>query len=192
MVLQAIKYERGKLQILDQLELPYREAYINITSADEAYNAIKAMQVRGAPAIAIVAALSIAVWLDSLLKRLDGPDIEALDMATTLREQLALLVRSRPTAVNLSDAARKLDDVVCVHTQTQPRARDLAEAYIAAAEQMLVDDVQDNERIGQHGAQWVMDVAENPEKKVSVLTHCNTGYVKLADLLVFEPYLCRH
>lgn len=52
MVLQAIKYKRGKLEILDQLKLPYEEVYLDILSPQDAWAAIKNMQVRGAPAIA--------------------------------------------------------------------------------------------------------------------------------------------
>lgn len=63
--LEAIRYSRGSLEILDQLLLPHQTAFIPIRSVDDAYKAIKLMQVRGAPAIAIVAALSLAVELQS-------------------------------------------------------------------------------------------------------------------------------
>lgn len=65
MVLQAIKYQRGSLQLLDQRKLPLSETWINIPSVDAAWHAIKDMAVRGAPAIAIAAALSLAVDLTS-------------------------------------------------------------------------------------------------------------------------------
>lgn len=63
MVLQAIKYERGSLQLLDQRKLPLHETWTNIPNVEAAWHAIKDMAVRGAPAIAIAAALALAVDL---------------------------------------------------------------------------------------------------------------------------------
>ena len=65
MVSQAIKYRRGSLQLLDQRKLPLQEEWINIPSVETAWTAIKDMVVRGAPAIAIAAALALAVDLSS-------------------------------------------------------------------------------------------------------------------------------
>ena len=175
MVLQAIKYERGKLQILDQLRLPHEEAYVDIKTPSDAFNAIKSMHVRGAPAIAIVAALSLAV----LLIDVDiGIPIPGCTCASYIRDQLAYLVTSRPTAVNLADAARKLTKVVD-DAAAQPNSTTFTvkDAYTRAAERMLINDVQDNEDIGGHGAAWIEQKAVNrtSDGKLSVLTHCNTG-----------------
>lgn len=184
MVLQAIRYQRGKLEILDQLKLPYEEQYLHIQSEKDAWKAIKKMQVRGAPAIAIVAALSVAIWLDMWLRKKDtiheDEPCSASDMVRKLQDKLNFLVTSRPTAVNLSDAARKLEHVVIATSQTRDAtARSVAEACLAAAEQMLVNDIYNNERIGKHGAEWLLSFANAtaPEDKISILTHCNTGYV---------------
>jgi methylthioribose-1-phosphate isomerase len=79
--LQAIRYQRGKLEVLDQLRLPHEFVYDDVTTCEEAFDCIKAMRVRGmlsmipfqglkrlihtgAPAIAIVAALALAVELE--------------------------------------------------------------------------------------------------------------------------------
>lgn len=179
MVLQAIRYKRGELQILDQLKLPYQEDFIDISSPEEAWDAIKKMQVRGAPAIAIVAALSVAVWLDRGMDNInDNELIRQREMVENLRQQLKFLVTSRPTAVNLSDATRKLEYVVVASSQKpDASSQSIAEEYIAAAEHMLVTDVQDNESIGKHGAEWLLNInnAEDSHKKISILTHCNTG-----------------
>lgn len=61
--LQAIKYTRGRLDVLDQLRLPHESHYDEVSNCEEAFDCIKAMRVRGAPAIAIVAALALAVEL---------------------------------------------------------------------------------------------------------------------------------
>lgn len=180
MVLQAIRYSRGKLEILDQLRLPHEEVFINIRTVQDAWDAIRSMQIRGAPAIAIVAALSVAVCISQCNK--NGTHSERLgpDMTSSglISHNLRFLLTSRPTAVNLGDAVKKLEKVV-YSAQAQAGATDFSinEAYIQAAEQMLVDDVQDNENIGRFGADWILRHSNliPPIGKISVITHCNTG-----------------
>ncbi|KAL1382933.1 Methylthioribose-1-phosphate isomerase [Phyllosticta capitalensis] len=181
MVLEAIKYTRGTLSILDQLKLPHATVYDPIVSSTDAWHAIKAMRTRGAPAIAIVAALSLAVELDGLATRSELSDA-AIEVAAFVDEKLAYLVTSRPTAVNLADAARKLKSVVeAAAARDGATGVSVREAYVKAAEQMLVDDVKDNENIGAHGARWIKDKTQQGAKgKVSVVTHCNTGSLATA------------
>lgn len=176
MVLQAIRYSRGRLEILDQLRLPYEEMYIEIASASDAWHAIRSMKVRGAPAIALVAALSVAVDINQRFEYLSG--LTAKEAAEGIISHLTYLVTSRPTAVNLADAAAKLKAVVSeVAHRPSVQASAVLPAYLDAAERMLVDDVQDNERIGKHGAAWVLRNKPQgaSDAKVSVITHCNTG-----------------
>ena len=172
MVLQAIKYKRGQLEILDQLRLPHEEVYVQIQNPQDGWNAIKSMQVRGAPAIAIVAALSLAVYLaheDLILQKGTA--------AIAISQSLKFLVTSRPTAVNLLDAARKLEKLSFA-AQMIPGSNnaDVTESYIKAAEHMLLDDVRDNESIGKYGADWIeMNCGMSSRSTCSVITHCNTG-----------------
>lgn len=175
MVLQAIKYKRGELQILDQLQLPHVEKYEDIRSSKDAWHAIKEMRTRGAPAIAIVAALSLAVELENIFS--DGKLSDNADeVSVYIYEKLDYLVTSRPTAVNLSDAASKLKAVVEGAARRENVAgRNVKEVYVLAAEKMLTDDVSDNEAIGRHGAKWLVANGDASGRKVSVLTHCNTG-----------------
>ena len=172
MVLQAIKYERGSLLVLDQIRLPFTTHYDEVRNSTEGWHAIKDMRTRGAPAIAIVAALSLAVELTQTSIS-SVPD----EVAVFIIEKLEYLVTSRPTAVNLADAARKLERIVAEAKKasgaTGERVRD---AYVEAAEKMMVDDVADNEGIGGHGAEWILKHRKS-DGDVSVLTHCNTGYV---------------
>ncbi|KAE9980344.1 hypothetical protein EG328_000372 [Venturia inaequalis] len=173
MVLEAIKYTRGSLLILDQLQLPYTTHFDEIHNSTDAWHAIKEMRTRGAPAIAIVAALALAVELTN--SSLSSVPEEVADF---IIEKLEYLVTSRPTAVNLADAAAKLRKVVEV---ARNKGEDVREAYVNAAEKMLVDDVSDNEGIGKHGAEWIIKNAKySGEGGVSVLTHCNTGSLATA------------
>lgn len=174
MVLQAIKYKRGELQILDQLRLPHAEVYDEVKSSKDAWHAIKDMRTRGAPAIAIVAALGLAVELESISTK-NELSTKAEEVEAFVKEKLEYLVTSRPTAVNLADASRKLQKVVASAAGAQSASgNSVKDAYLQAAEQMLVDDVSDNEAIGRHGAEWILKHASR-SGQVSILTHCNTG-----------------
>lgn len=177
MVLQAIKYSRGQLEILDQLKLPHQEEYDNVRSSTDAWHAIKDMRTRGAPAIAIVAALALAVELTNT-----NLSSVAEEVKIFITEKLDYLVTSRPTAVNLADAAGKLRKVTEDAASTDGAAGEsVRDAYVEAAEQMLIDDVSDNESIGKHGAEWIIKNTEAGKKgQVSMLTHCNTGSLATA------------
>lgn len=176
MALQAIRYVDGNLTIIDQLRLPYVEEYIPIRTAEEGWHAIKEMRVRGAPAIAIVAALALASELHRLAadKKLSTV---AEEVQVFIVEKLHYLVTSRPTAVNLSDAAHKLETLVIERANTEGSAgHDIAAAFIRAAENMLVKDLEDNQKIGQNGAQWILaNALRQGVSRASILTHCNTG-----------------
>ncbi|KAJ5536812.1 Methylthioribose-1-phosphate isomerase [Penicillium frequentans] len=173
-MLQAIKYNQGNLEILDQLQLPFVEKYIPIQSAEDGWNAIKEMKVRGAPAIAIVAMLALSSELHLLRAASKIPESPE-EARSLIIARLDYLVTSRPTAVNLSDAARKLEALV-TNQAVQPGATgpEIVASFIRAAEDMLGKDLEDNQRIGHHGAEWIMANATKTDT-VSVLTHCNTG-----------------
>ncbi|CAN9104413.1 Methylthioribose-1-phosphate isomerase [Alternaria alternata] len=177
MVLQAIKYSRGQLEILDQLKLPHAEEYDGIYSSTDAWHAIKDMRTRGAPAIAIVAALALAVELTNTKLSSVAEEVKIF-----ITEKLDYLVTSRPTAVNLADAAGKLRKITEEAAASEGASGEaVREAYVAAAEKMLVDDVSDNENIGKHGAEWIMKNTEaGKQGPVSMMTHCNTGSLATA------------
>jgi methylthioribose-1-phosphate isomerase len=183
MVLEAIRYSPGKLDILDQLQLPHNTHFDSITSSTDAWHAIKSMRTRGAPAIAIVAALSLAVELANTTVSDSSEEVKVF-----IEEKLDYLITSRPTAVNLADAAFKLKKVVEDATgKANATGHTVRAAYIKAAEQMLVDDVSDNEAIGGHGAEWILKNTEHGGTgKVSVLTHCNTGYVAMSTMMTYQ------
>ncbi|TIA37425.1 Methylthioribose-1-phosphate isomerase [Aureobasidium pullulans] len=180
MSLEAIKYKRGQLDILDQLQLPHTEVYDEVKSAQDAWHAIKEMRTRGAPAIAIVAALGLAVELELIAGKKELSSV-AEEVEFFIKEKLEYLVTSRPTAVNLADAARKLQKIVQTAAKAQSASgTSVKDAYVQAAEQMLVDDVSDNKAIGEHGADWILKNAAGGKDQVSILTHCNTGSLATA------------
>jgi methylthioribose-1-phosphate isomerase len=88
-LLVAILYTRGSLEILDQLLLPFESTYVEIKTIQECHRVIKSMQVRGAPAIAIVAALSLAIVLDS--KRINNDFTDGATVKKFINAQLEVL-----------------------------------------------------------------------------------------------------
>lgn len=179
MSLEAIKYKRGELRILDQLKLPHESQYVNIRTSEDGFNAILNMVVRGAPAIAIVAALALAVELTTL-----EPEYSAYTTTSIkdyIFEKLDYLNTSRPTAVNLSDSVRKLKTVVAeaVQGNNNLAVQSVVNVYLARAEDMLQQDVGDNTNIGNHGAEWLKNACEG-KSQLTVMTHCNTGSLATA------------
>ncbi|KXS20496.1 putative translation initiation factor [Gonapodya prolifera JEL478] len=198
--LEAIKYRPGRLEILNQLLLPWESVYEDVDDSVAGHAVIKTMKVRGAPAIAIVGALSLAVEITSCyfsspptpLAHTTLPAPPSLATLTPalaaehVTSRLAYLKTSRPTAVNLTDAASKLTALVHSIAASHPSGGSqeglaVLKAYVDAAEKMMADDVADNRAIGKFGADFVLRSAgERKVGDVRVLTHCNTGSLATA------------
>ncbi|XP_078721546.1 methylthioribose-1-phosphate isomerase [Lampetra fluviatilis] len=168
MALEAIKYSRGELCILNQLLLPHLTVYEAVKTTDDGWNAIKDMKVRGAPAIAIVGCLSLAVEIT----KSNFTSMEAL--VEFARERLAYLVTARPTAVNMSRAATDIGATLCQLVALPGATIDSVEkGLLEAIEAMMAKDLSDNKSLGRFGAEHIM--ANSQKDKAIVLTHCNTG-----------------
>ncbi len=152
--------------ILDQTKLPFRVERLKLETADAVAHAISSMQVRGAPLIGAAGAHGLALALAA------DPSDAALGRAYDL------LVRSRPTAVNLKWAL----DRVAARVRPLPPAR-RAEAALADAKAICDEDVAINEGIGRHGVELIAAVAATkaPGANVNVLTHCNAGWLATVD-----------
>jgi methylthioribose-1-phosphate isomerase len=192
MVLEAIRWgweplapnepASAHLAILDQLLLPHQTIFMRVATCEAAHDAIKRMQVRGAPAIAIVAALALASQLSRELNKSELPKT-AEETNELIVSRLDYLKTSRPTAVNLGDAVGKLKKIAKdASFAPNSTSASVSTAYIQAAERMLADDVSDNRAIGEHGAQWIeqnttagLRRKDDPQQPLQVLTHCNTG-----------------
>jgi methylthioribose-1-phosphate isomerase len=150
---------------IDQTLLPHRYVTIRLETGEDAARAIKTMQVRGAPLIGAVAAYGMALAL-----RQDASD-------AALERAYALLIATRPTAINLKWA---LDEMMAA-VRNRPREDRLAVAYRRAAE-IADEDVEINAAIGRHGVKLIEEIAaKKPGKTVNVLTHCNAGWLATVD-----------
>jgi len=130
------------------------------------------LQVRGAPAIAIVSALSLAV--EMLPKSFSSVE-ELLQFVT---EKMEYLTTARPTAVNISDTAKELISLVSYLTTVTKDTEDIKMKVIGEIEGMLAKDVSDNQSVGRHGADHMVELTGTD--KLKVLTHCNTGSLATA------------
>lgn len=140
--------ENNAVVIIDQTKLPGKIEIISLHTAQEIWNAIYLLQVRGAPAIGVAAAYGIYV----LAKRMDTEDYD-----TFYREfvrQKEYLDSSRPTAVNLSWALNRMQRVV--------------EAHSGESVAIQEEDIWVCRMIGEHGLTLV-------KPGDGILTHCNAG-----------------
>lgn len=177
-MLQAIRYRAGALEILDQLRLPHESCYLTLPDADAAWEAIHSMKVRGAPAIAMVAALGLSSELTRAVQ-LPGSRQE---LAAHIHSRLEYLKTSRPTAVNLANMAAHFDEMAdALAKQEELSVEAMRDAICVEAESMLAADVAANRAIGQHGAEHIVTNCQVPSAgKLGVLTHCNTGSLATA------------
>jgi methylthioribose-1-phosphate isomerase len=150
---------------IDQTQLPHRYETIRLETSEDAARAIKTMQVRGAPLIGATAAYGMALAL-----RQDASD-------AALERAYALLLATRPTAINLKWA---LDEMMAA-VRNRARTERVAAAY-KRAQEIADEDVEINAAIGRHGLQLIEDIAKTkPGAPVNVLTHCNAGWLATVD-----------
>jgi len=152
--------------IIDQTLLPYRYVTLRLETVADAARAIKSMQVRGAPLIGAVAAYGMA-----LAMREDASD-------AGLERAYALLIATRPTAINLKWA---LDEMMAA-VRNRARAERVEAAY-KRAQDIADEDVEINAAIGRHGLKLIEQIAatKKPGEPVNVLTHCNAGWLATVD-----------
>ncbi|MGH7057343.1 MAG: S-methyl-5-thioribose-1-phosphate isomerase [Acetobacteraceae bacterium] len=149
--------------VIDQTRLPWAFEIAHLESAQQAFAAIRSMQVRGAPLIGATAAYGLALAVR------EDPATEAME------RWAARLGEARPTAVNLGWA---LGRMLVRLRNTRPAEREAA-AYAEAA--LIADeDVAQNEAIGRHGLSLIAPLATGG-RRVNLLTHCNAGWLATVD-----------
>src|ERR1035437_1253450 len=162
---RTLRWLDDHLEMIDQRVLPARFEYLRYGSAAEVAQGIRAMVVRGAPAIGCAAAYGIA--LEALALRHATREV----FNAGLENGFAVLAASRPTAVNLFWALKRMRGVWQLN---QNRALgDIAERLLAEAHEISAEDVRINRAMGAYGAALLADGAR-------VLTHCNAGALATA------------
>lgn len=148
-------WEEDHLVLLDQTRLPWEERWLRLLRWEEVAEAIRALRVRGAPALGIAAAYGLAL---AALRPKPGrtPRQEVAEAREGLR-------KTRPTAVNLFWALERMGRVA----QSAPEEA-LFPALLAEAQRIHEEDIAANLRMGEFGAALL-------PRGARVLTICNTG-----------------
>ena len=162
---ETLRWREGKLEMIDQRVLPARFEYLGYTSATETAEGIRSMVVRGAPAIGCAAAYGVA--LEARRQRNASP----ADFAVGMEKAFDVLAASRPTAVNLFWALKRMR-AVWDAVKEQPVGA-ISERLLAEAHEVTAEDVRVNRTMGAFGAELLPDGAR-------VLTHCNAGALATA------------
>ncbi|KAI0775699.1 eukaryotic translation initiation factor 2B [Trametes elegans] len=178
--LTSIRTSEGKLEIVNQLLLPHTTEFLEIKNVEDAFDAIRSMKIRGAPAIASLAALAVADHLSRGLASTPTPDW--LGGVDALRQHvegvLSYLFKARPTAVNLGAATRRLSKALQASAAAGKEPRAIALDLIAEAKQIDAEDVGRNKQMSKWGGDWLVDRVKSQGKSggnLNVMTVCNTG-----------------
>ncbi|TFK73922.1 putative translation initiation factor [Pluteus cervinus] len=178
--LASIRVSDGKLEIVNQLLLPHVTEYVPIASIQDAHDAIKSMKIRGAPAIASLASLSVVHHLSEALKA--SPTPEFLVSVDALRAHvepiLSFLSTARPTAVNLSAATKRLQNTLTSSIAAGKDVSAVVADLIAEGNLVSDEDVGRNKEMSRWGGEWLLQYNSTfakPTVGVNVLTVCNTG-----------------
>jgi methylthioribose-1-phosphate isomerase len=157
---ETLRWQRDRLELIDQRLLPQRFEYVTCSDAAETAAAIRAMVVRGAPAIGCAAAFGVALEARRLHANAGASRDAAIERA------FSALRASRPTAVNLFWALERMHSAYAIVSKQD--AAVMASALAAEAEGIFAEDLQVNRTMGRHGAALVPDGAR-------IMTHCNAG-----------------
>jgi methylthioribose-1-phosphate isomerase len=156
----ALDDEDSALVIIDQTKLPGETELIHLHTGQEIWDAIYLLKVRGAPAIGVAAAFGIYL----LAKQIQTQDYEVF--YREFRKQKEYLNSSRPTAVNLSWALNRMEQV-CMKNKEKP-IEEIKGHLRAEAIAMKEEDIRVCKAIGEHGLTLV-------KPGDGILTHCNAG-----------------
>ncbi|MGQ9557283.1 MAG: S-methyl-5-thioribose-1-phosphate isomerase [Desulfurispora sp.] len=163
--METMRWQDDCLVLLDQTLLPGEVRYIQCRDVDTVCAAIRRLAVRGAPAIGAAAAYGLALGARSL----DCADSQSF--LSRVREIADRLAATRPTAVNLHWALRRLLDKMTAALPATPQQ--LKELLLAEARAIYDEDYRANQAMGRHGAELLPEQA-------GVLTHCNAGALATA------------
>lgn len=156
----ALDDENGAVVIIDQTKLPGTTEIISLKTAEEIWDAIYLLKVRGAPAIGVTAAFGIYL----LAKKIQTDDFDTFYQE--FQKQKDYLDSSRPTAVNLSWALRRMEQV-CLANREKPIA-EIKALLKAEALEIKEEDIRVCKAIGEYGLSLV-------KPGDGILTHCNAG-----------------
>ncbi len=178
MKIETLRWSNSKLEMIDQRILPASFEYLAYDSAASVAEGIRSMVVRGAPAIGVAAAYGVALEALRLSASTLSPALspqgrgrKGMDFNTSMEAGFTVLAQSRPTAVNLFWALKRMRAVWESVKEQSPAA--VAQRLLDEAHEILAEDIRINRAMGAFGAELLADGAR-------VLTHCNAGALATA------------
>jgi methylthioribose-1-phosphate isomerase len=156
----------GHLRLIDQTRLPAEFIEIDCRNVESVWQAIKTLQVRGAPAIGVAAAYGVCIGVQAAIAA------DETVFSRRLHEVADYLIASRPTAVNLPWAVERMKRAAS-RLRGRP-TQEIAASLLAEAQAIHEEDRQMCRAIGRHGAELLSDGQ-------GVLTHCNAGGLATSD-----------
>ena len=157
---RTIWFENNVVKIIDQTKLPHQFIIKNLKTVKDAINAIKVMEVRGAPLIGGTAAYGMALAV------LENKDPEFIKRSSED------LIQSRPTAINLKWAVERM--MKKLSGINSDKILDLA---LNEAKEICDEDENFCENIGLNGLKIIEEIYNKKKETVNILTHCNAGWL---------------
>ncbi|WIV13437.1 S-methyl-5-thioribose-1-phosphate isomerase [Proteiniborus sp. MB09-C3] len=164
-MIDTIKFENGKIHIIDQTKLPSILEVLEIDDVKDCWDAIKQLKVRGAPAIGIAAAYGVVLGI----RDVDETSFDSF--YAEFKKTSDYLASSRPTAVNLFWALERMDRVALENKHLP--VKKIKEILEKEALLIQKEDEETCRKIGENGLEVLKD-------GMTVLTHCNAGRLATA------------
>jgi len=157
---RTIWFENNVVKIIDQTKLPHQFIIKDLKTVKDSINAIKTMEVRGAPLIGATAAYGLALAI-----------IENNDQSF-LKKSSEDLINSRPTAINLKWAVDRMMKKLSGVNSDQ-----ILNIALNEAQEICEEDVKFCENIGLNGLKIIEEIYNKKKDTVNILTHCNAGWL---------------
>ena len=161
---KTICFESNLVKIIDQTKLPHEFIIKDLKTVKDAINAIKTMEVRGAPLIGATAAYGLVLSI-----------IEKNDLSF-IKKSSEELIASRPTAINLRWAIDRM-----MKKLSGVNDKDILKIALDEAKAITEEDEKFCKNIGLNGLKIIEDIANKKKDTVNILTHCNAGWLATID-----------
>ena len=166
-MIKTVEWSDEGVRMIDQRLLPTEEKYLTFRSCEEVAEAIKAMVVRGAPAIGVAAAMGLALGTMQAV----GTSVE--DLEQDFDYFCDIMSKTRPTAVNLFWAIERMRERFRRSKAAGADAEQIKKDLIAEAQLIFREDIESSRALGRFGGELIADNS-------TILTHCNAGALATA------------
>jgi methylthioribose-1-phosphate isomerase len=157
---RTIWFENNVVKIIDQTKLPHQFIIKDLNSVKDAINAIKVMEVRGAPLIGGTAAYGIVLAIQESTEK------------EFINKSADELIQSRPTAINLKWAVDRMMNKLSGINNNQ-----ILNIALKEAKEICDEDEKFCENIGINGLKIIEEIYNKKKETVNILTHCNAGWL---------------